>query len=162
MDVLRGFGMARGARGSARAPIKIWKFAKKCLFLLILTKSSEISSAQRARKCARAKNFSRNEISGKNRCVLHHKRMQNLQNSYLKWKSPAISQGAIYEMAWGSNSTLKPTSKYFSDWLTVLQNIQCYCEDKKTASFDDFSNGSTRFYSTDFIIIDKTTFYVQS
>ena len=102
--------LARAHFRARCAPLKMWKFAKFCYFLLIFSKSSEISSAQRAQKCARAKNFFKNEFFGKNRCVLHHKRMQNLQNSYLKWKSPAISQGAIYEMAWGSNSTLKPTS----------------------------------------------------
>ena len=94
--------LARAHFRARCAPLKMWKFAKFCYFLLIFSKSSEISSARQ--------NFFKNEFCGKNRCVLHHKRMQNLQNSYLKWKSHAISQGAIYEMAWGSNSTLKPTS----------------------------------------------------
>ena len=38
------------------------------------------NGAQRARKCACAKNFSRNEIFGKDRCVLNQKEMQNIKN----------------------------------------------------------------------------------
>ena len=57
-----------------------WWFRKNEQKRQILANFHIFNGAQRARKCARAKNFSRNEIFGKNRCVLHQKRMQNIKN----------------------------------------------------------------------------------
>ena len=70
------------ARPCARA-VFTWKYRKSrfsSFFSLFFIESSEYSGAQRARKCARAKHFGENEISWKNRYVLHQKRVKNLWN----------------------------------------------------------------------------------